>query len=365
MLDESVSVAKKKKRKKRKIITFKGSQSARKRSNISKNSCNISGGSEIYKEPTNISKSVNNITEDLACTIENTPKFSRNNQSILKSQNVSKNLSILSGKSLKEVTNVPKVLSKSFNDNTADIVNGTNNKTKPIENSQRINESTKVLNSTSLALSKTPSQPTSIQKTCTITKKETDICAENTLKAAEKSQIDESMNISSNRHIVTRQRYHAMCKINKQSNNTSKNSSMLISQSSREADQVLKNKSSISVSNETREDLDKSMKSVSQINDKSDKQSGDESRDKSKLAEAVENMEIDVCKISMDSEVATNVIADLSNLQNDVATDCGDPVSNEVSEMYRTDLKNCFLSISSSIPFDYPHIIRANQVLMK
>lgn len=354
MLDESVSVAKKKKRKKRKIITFRGSQSARKRSNISKNLGNISGTSEIYKEPTNMSKSAHNITEDLTCTIENTPKFIRNSKSIHKSQNLSKNISILSSKSLKEV---------SLNGNTADIVNRTNNKTKPIEN--RINESTKVLNSTSLALSKTPSQPTSIQKALTITKKESDICAENKSKAAEKSQIiDESINISSNRLIVTRQRYRAMCKIDKQSNNTSKNSSLLISQSSRDSDQVLKNKSSMSVSNETPEDIDKSSKGMSQIN-KSDKQSTDESRDKFKLAEAVENMEIDACKISRDSEVTTNMITDMSNLQNDVVTDCGDPVSNQVSEMYRTDLKICFLSISSSSSFDYPHFSRANQVLMK
>ena len=354
MLDESVSVAKKKKRKKRKIITFRGSQSARKRSNISKNLGNISGTSEIYKEPTSMSKSAHNITEDLTCTIENTPKFIRNSKSIHKSQNLSKNISILSSKSLKEV---------SLNGNTADIVNRTNNKTKPIEN--RINESTKVLNSTSLALSKTPSQPTSIQKALTITKKESDICAENKSKAAEKSQIiDESINISSNRHIVTRQRYRAMCKIDKQSNNTSKNSSLLISQSSRDSDQVLKNKSSMSVSNETPEDIDKSSKGMSQIN-KSDKQSTDESRDKFKLAEAVENMEIDACKISRDSEVTTNMITDMSNLQNDVVTDCGDPVSNQVSEMYRTDLKICFLSISSSSSFDYPHFSRANQVLMK
>lgn len=354
MLDESVSVAKKKKRKKRKIITFRGSQSARKRSNISKNLGNISGTSEIYKEPTNMSKSAHNITEDLTCTIENTPKFIRNSKSIHKSQNLSKNISILSSKSLKEV---------SLNGNTADIVNRTNNKTKPIEN--RINESTKVLNSTSLALSKTPSQPTSIQKALTITKKESDICAENKSKAAEKSQIiDESINISSNRLIVTRQRYRAMCKIDKQSDNTSKNSSLLISQSSRDSDQVLKNKSSMSVSNETPEDIDKSSKGMSQIN-KSDKQSTDESRDKFKLAEAVENMEIDACKISRDSEVTTNMITDMSNLQNDVVTDCGDPVSNQVSEMYRTDLKICFLSISSSSSFDYPHFSRANQVLMK
>ena len=354
MLDESVSVAKKKKRKKRKIITFRGSQSARKRSNISKNFGNISGTSEIYKEPANMSKSAHNITENLTCTIENTPKFIRNNKSIHKSQNLSKNMSILSSKSLKEV---------SLNGNTADIVNGTNNKTKPIEN--RINESTKVLNSTSLALSKTPSQPTNIQKALTIIKKESDICAENKLKAAEKSQIiDESINISSNRHIVTRQRYRAMCKIDKQSNNTSKNSSLLISQSSRDADQVLKNKSSMSVSNETPEDIDKSSKGMSQINNKSDKQS-DESRDKFKLAEAVENMEIDAYKISSDSEVTTNMIRDMSNLQNDVVTDCGDAVSNQVSEMYRTDLKICFLSISSSSSFDYPHFSRANQVLMK
>lgn len=354
MLDESVSLAKKKKRKKRKIITFRGSQSARKRSNISKNLGNISGTSEIYKEPTNMSKSAHNITEDLTCTIENTPKFIRNSKSIHKSQNLSKNISILSSKSLKEV---------SLNGNTADIVNRTNNKTKPIEN--RINESTKVLNSTSLALSKTPSQPTSIQKALTITKKESDICAENKSKAAEKSQIiDESINISSNRHIVTRQRYRAMCKIDKQSNNTSKNSSLLISQSSRDSDQVLKNKSSMSVSNETPEDIDKSSKGMSQIN-KSDKQSTDESRDKFKLAEAVENMEIDACKISRNSEVTTNMITDMSNLQNDVVTDCGDPVSNQVSEMYRTDLKICFLSISSSSSFDYPHFSRANQVLMK
>ena len=263
-------------------------------------------------------------------------------------------MSILSSKSLKEV---------SLNGNTADIVNGTNNKTKPIEN--RINESTKVLNSTSLALSKTPSQPTNIQKALTIIKKESDICAENKSKAAEKSQIiDESINISSNRHIVTRQRYRAMCKIDKQSNNTSKNSSLLISQSSRDADQVLKNKSSMSVSNETPEDIDKSSKGMSQINNKSDKQS-DESRDKFKLAEAVENMEIDAYKISSDSEVTTNMIRDMSNLQNDVVTDCGDAVSNQVSEMYRTDLKICFLSISSSSSFDYPHFSRANQVLMK
>ena len=354
MLDESVSVAKKKKRKKRKIITFRGSQSARKRSNISKNLGNISGTSEIYKEPTNMSKSAHNITEDLTCTIENTPKFIRNSKSIHKSQNLSKNISILSSKSLKEV---------SLNGNTADIVNCTNNKTKPIEN--RINESTKVLNSTSLALSKTPSQPTNIQKALTIIKKESDICAENKSKAAEKSQIiDESINISSNRHIVTRQRYRAMCKIDKQSNNTSKNSSLLISQSSRDADQVLKNKSSMSVSNETPEDIDKSSKGMSQINNKSDKQS-DESRDKFKLAEAVENMEIDAYKISSDSEVTTNMIRDMSNLQNDVVTDCGDAVSNQVSEMYRTDLKICFLSISSSSSFDYPHFSRANQVLMK
>ena len=354
MLDESVSVAKKKKRKKRKIITFRGSQSARKRSNISKNLGNISGTSEIYKEPANMSKSAHNITENLTCTIENTPKFIRNNKSIHKSQNLSKNMSILSSKSLKEV---------SLNGNTADIVNGTNNKTKPIEN--RINESTKVLNSTSLALSKTPSQPTNIQKALTIIKKESDICAENKSKAAEKSQIiDESINISSNRHIVTRQRYRAMCKIDKQSNNTSKNSSLLISQSSRDADQVLKNKSSMSVSNETSEDIDKSSKGMSQINNKSDKQS-DESRDKFKLAEAVENMEIDAYKISSDSEVTTNMIRDMSNLQNDVVTDCGDAVSNQVSEMYRTDLKICFLSISSSSSFDYPHFSRANQVLMK
>ena len=354
MLDESVSLAKKKKRKKRKIITFRGSQSARKRSNISKNLGNISGTSEIYKEPTNMSKSAHNITEDLTCTIENTPKFIRNSKSIHKSQNLSKNISILSSKSLKEV---------SLNGNTADIVNCTNNKTKPIEN--RINESTKVLNSTSLALSKTPSQPTSIQKALTITKKESDICAENKSKAAEKSQIiDESINISSNRLIVTRQRYRAMCKIDKQSDNTSKNSSLLISQSSRDSDQVLKNKSSMSVSNETPEDIDKSSKGMSQIN-KSDKQSTDESRDKFKLAEAVENMEIDACKISRDSEVTTNMITDMSNLQNDVVTDCGDPVSNQVSEMYRTDLKICFLSISSSSSFDYPHFSRANQVLMK
>ena len=355
MLDESVSVAKKKKRKKRKIITFRGSQSARKRSNISKNLGNISGTSEIYKEPANMSKSAHNITENLTCTIENTPKFIRNNKSIHKSQNLSKNMSILSSKSLKEV---------SLNGNTADIVNGTNNKTKPIEN--RINESTKVLNSTSLALSKTPSQPTNIQKALTIIKKESDICAENKSKAAEKSQIiDESINISSNRHIVTRQRYRAMCKIDKQSNNTSKNSSLLISQSSRDADQVLKNKSSMSVSNETPEDIDKSSKGISQINNKSDKQSADESRDKFKLAEAVENMEIDAYKISSDSEVTTNMIRDMSNLQNDVVTDCGDAVSNQVSEMYRTDLKICFLSISSSSSFDYPHFSRANQVLMK
>lgn len=354
MLDESVSLAKKKKRKKRKIITFRGSQSARKRSNISKNLGNISGTSEIYKEPTNMSKSAHNITEDLTCTIENTPKFIRNSKSIHKSQNLSKNISILSSKSLKEV---------SLNGNTADIVNRTNNKTKPIEN--RINESTKVLNSTSLALSKTPSQPTSIQKALTITKKESDICAENKSKAAEKSQIiDESINISSNRLIVTRQRYRAMCKIDKQSDNTSKNSSLLISQSSRDSDQVLKNKSSMSVSNETPEDIDKSSKGMSQIN-KSDKQSTDESRDKFKLAEAVENMEIDACKISRDSEVTTNMITDMSNLQNDVVTDCGDPVSNQVSEMYRTDLKICFLSISSSSSFDYPHFSEANQVLMK
>ena len=354
MLDESVSVAKKKKRKKRKIITFRGSQSARKRSNISKNLGNISGTSEIYKEPANMSKSAHNITENLTCTIENTPKFIRNNKSIHKSQNLSKNMSILSSKSLKEV---------SLNGNTADIVNGTNNKTKPIEN--RINESTKVLNSTSLALSKTPSQPTNIQKALTIIKKESDICAENKSKAAEKSQIiDESINISSNRHIVTRQRYRAMCKIDKQSNNTSKNSSLLISQSSRDADQVLKNKSSMSVSNETPEDIDKSSKGMSQINNKSDKQS-DESRDKFKLAEAVENMEIDAYKISSDSEVTTNMIRDMSNLQNDVVTDCGDAVSNQVSEMYRTDLKICFLSISSFSSFDYPHFSRANQVLMK
>lgn len=354
MLDESVSVAKKKKRKKRKIITFRGSQSARKRSNISKNLGNISGTSEIYKEPANMSKSAHNITENLTCTIENTPKFIRNNKSIHKSQNLSKNMSILSSKSLKEV---------SLNGNTADIVNGTNNKTKPIEN--RINESTKVLNSTSLALSKTPSQPTNIQKALTIIKKESDICAENKSKAAEKSQIiDESINISSNRHIVTRQRYRAMCKIDKQSNNTSKNSSLLISQSSRDADQVLKNKSSMLVSNETPEDIDKSSKGMSQINNKSDKQS-DESRDKFKLAEAVENMEIDAYKISSDSEVTTNMIRDMSNLQNDVVTDCGDAVSNQVSEMYRTDLKICFLSISSSSSFDYPHFSRANQVLMK
>lgn len=354
MLDESVSVAKKKKRKKRKIITFRGSQSARKRSNISKNLGNISGTSEIYKEPANMSKSAHNITENLTCTIENTPKFIRNNKSIHKSQNLSKNMSILSSKSLKEV---------SLNGNTADIVNGTNNKTKPIEN--RINESTKVLNSTSLALSKTPSQPTNIQKALTIIKKESDICAENKSKAAEKSQIiDESINISSNRHIVTRQRYRAMCKIDKQSNNTSKNSSLLISQSSRDADQVLKNKSSMSVSNETPEDIDKSSKGMSQINNKSDKQS-DESRDKFKLAEAVENMEIDAYKISSDSEVTTNMIRDMSNLQNDVVTDCGDAVSNQVSEMYRTDLKICFLSISSSSSFDYPDFSRANQVLMK
>ena len=354
MLDESVSVAKKKKRKKRKIITFRGSQSARKRSNISKNLGNISGTSEIYKEPANMSKSAHNITENLTCTIENTPKFIRNNKSIHKSQNLSKNMSILSSKSLKEV---------SLNGNTADIVNGTNNKTKPIEN--RINESTKVLNSTSLALSKTPSQPTNIQKALTIIKKESDICAENKSKAAEKSQIiDESINISSNRHIVTRQRYRAMCKIDKQSNNTSKNSSLLISQSSRDADQVLKNKSSMSVSNETPEDIDKSSKGMSQINNKSDKPS-DESRDKFKLAEAVENMEIDAYKISSDSEVTTNMIRDMSNLQNDVVTDCGDAVSNQVSEMYRTDLKICFLSISSSSSFDYPHFSRANQVLMK
>ena len=354
MLDESVSVAKKKKRKKRKIITFRGSQSARKRSNISKNLGNISGTSEIYKEPANMSKSAHNITENLTCTIENTPKFIRNNKSIHKSQNLSKNMSILSSKSLKEV---------SLNGNTADIVNGTNNKTKPIEN--RINESTKVLNSTSVALSKTPSQPTNIQKALTIIKKESDICAENKSKAAEKSQIiDESINISSNRHIVTRQRYRAMCKIDKQSNNTSKNSSLLISQSSRDADQVLKNKSSMSVSNETPEDIDKSSKGMSQINNKSDKQS-DESRDKFKLAEAVENMEIDAYKISSDSEVTTNMIRDMSNLQNDVVTDCGDAVSNQVSEMYRTDLKICFLSISSSSSFDYPHFSRANQVLMK
>ena len=354
MLDESVSVAKKKKRKKRKIITFRGSQSARKRSNISKNLGNISGTSEIYKEPANMSKSAHNITENLTCTIENTPKFIRNNKSIHKSQNLSKNMSILSSKSLKEV---------SLNGNTADIVNGTNNKTKPIEN--RISESTKVLNSTSLALSKTPSQPTNIQKALTIIKKESDICAENKSKAAEKSQIiHESINISSNRHIVTRQRYRAMCKIDKQSNNTSKNSSLLISQSSRDADQVLKNKSSMSVSNETPEDIDKSSKGMSQINNKSDKQS-DESRDKFKLAEAVENMEIDAYKISSDSEVTTNMIRDMSNLQNDVVTDCGDAVSNQVSEMYRTDLKICFLSISSSSSFDYPHFSRANQVLMK
>ena len=354
MLDESVSVAKKKKRKKRKIITFRGSQSARKRSNISKNLGNISGTSEIYKEPANMSKSAHNITENLTCTIENTPKFIRNNKSIHKSQNLSKNMSILSSKSLKEV---------SLNGNTADIVNGTNNKTKPIEN--RISESTKVLNSTSLALSKTPSQPTNIQKALTIIKKESDICAENKSKAAEKSQIiDESINISSNRHIVTRQRYRAMCKIDKQSNNTSKNSSLLISQSSRDADQVLKNKSSMLVSNETPEDIDKSSKGMSQINNKSDKQS-DESRDKFKLAEAVENMEIDAYKISSDSEVTTNMIRDMSNLQNDVVTDCGDAVSNQVSEMYRTDLKICFLSISSSSSFDYPHFSRANQVLMK
>lgn len=354
MLDESVSVAQKKKRKKRKIITFRGSQSARKRSNISKNLGNISGTGEIYKEPANMSKSAHNITENLTCTIENTPKFIRNNKSIHKSQNLSKNMSILSSKSLKEV---------SLNGNTADIVNGTNNKTKPIEN--RINESTKVLNSTSLALSKTPSQPTNIQKALTIIKKESDICAENKSKAAEKSQIiDESINISSNRHIVTRQRYRAMCKIDKQSNNTSKNSSLLISQSSRDADQVLKNKSSMSVSNETPEDIDKSSKGMSQINNKSDKQS-DESRDKFKLAEAVENMEIDAYKISSDSEVTTNMIRDMSNLQNDVVTDCGDAVSNQVSEMYRTDLKICFLSISSSSSFDYPHFSRANQVLMK
>ena len=339
MLDESVSVAKRKKRKKRKIITFRGSQSAKKRSNISRNSCNISETSVINKEPTNISKSVNSITKDLAFTIESTPKFIRNNQSIHKSQNKPKNTSVLSSKSLKNVTNFPNHLSKSLNDNTPDIVNATNNKTKSIENSQRINESTKVLNSTSLVLSE--SEPTNIQKTSTVTKKETNVSGENALKTTEKSQIiDESMNISSNRHIVTRQRYRAMCKSEKQFNNGSKNSSILISQSSKEADQVLKNKFSISVNNETREDLDKSIKSISQRNNKPDKQFADESRNKSKLAEAVENMEDDAYKIALDSvTVATKMIMDMSNLQNDVVTDCGDPISNEVSEMYHTDPK--------------------------